>query len=85
MTGHEVPSLSNTMIDRQADQVKEQLKKLSLEVGEKITGLKEKRVEKNQLEDYEKELKKKMKEVENAVKKAFQELYKNGKFSPPSQ
>ena len=45
-----------------------------------MQGLKEKKVEKNQLEDYEKELKKKMKEVENAVQIAFQELYKNGKF-----
>ena len=37
-----------------------------------MEGLKEKKVEKNQLEDYEKELKKKMKEVENAVQAAFQ-------------
>ena len=45
-----------------------------------MEGLKEKKVEKNQLEDYEKELKKKMKEVENAVQAAFQQLYNNGKF-----
>ena len=59
------------MLDRQAESVKEQLKKLSVEVGEKMSGMKNKKVEKNQLENYEKELKLKMKEVENAVKAAF--------------
>ena len=61
--GQEAPSLSNSILDRQAESVKEQLKKLSVEVGEKMSGLKEKKVEKVQLEDYEKQLKKKMKEV----------------------
>lgn len=37
-------------------------------------------MEKTYLEVYERELKKKMQEVEKAVKAAFQELYKNGKF-----
>jgi hypothetical protein len=78
--GHEVPSLNTSLLDRQAESVKEQLQKLSVEVGEKMTGLKQKKVERTQLEVYEYELKQKMKEVENAVKLAFKELYKNGKF-----
>jgi hypothetical protein len=31
--GQEAPSLSNSLLDRQTDSVKEQLKKLSIEVG----------------------------------------------------
>ncbi len=38
--GQEVPSLTNSLLDRQAQLVKEQLKKMELEVGEKMGGLK---------------------------------------------
>lgn len=45
--GHELPSLSNSILDRQAESVKEQLRKLDLEVGMKMQGLKHKKVQKN--------------------------------------
>lgn len=42
--GHQLPSLSNSVIDRQADFVRNQLKMLELEVGEKMMGLKEQKI-----------------------------------------
>lgn len=85
LKGHETPSLSSSLIDRQAEAVKEQLKQMELEVGEKLSGLKQKKVEKIQLDKYQEAIKEKMKEVEKAVKQAFQELYKNGKFQEEAQ
>lgn len=41
------------------------------EVSQKLAALKEKRVEKRQLEKYEQEIKAKMKQVEAAVNTAF--------------
>lgn len=61
--GHELPSLSNSILDRQAESVKEQLKKLDLEVGLKMQGLKQKKVEKHEVADFEKQVKLKMQEV----------------------
>ena len=51
--GQELPSLSSSLLDRQTHSVKNQLEKLSLEVGEKMSGLKDKKMEKTQLEKYE--------------------------------
>lgn len=34
--GHELPSLNNSLLDRQADAVKDQLRQLQVEVGQKM-------------------------------------------------
>jgi hypothetical protein len=44
-------------------------------------ALKNKRIDRRQLDDYEKEIKEKMKEVERAVRAAFEELHKKGSFN----
>ena len=47
--GHEQPSLTNSFIDRQAESVKDQLKKLEVEVGHKMDGLKGKKMDRNKV------------------------------------
>ena len=83
--GQDVPSLSSSLLDRQAEAVKLQLANLGAEVEGKMEGLKQRKVERGQLEGYERELKRKMQEVELAVRKAFEELYRNGKFEGDSK
>lgn len=75
------PSLSESLLQRQAKSVEDQMKKMEEEVKQKMGALKNKRIDRQQLEDYEREIKNKMKEVERAVRSAFEELHKKGKFA----
>jgi hypothetical protein len=75
------PSLSESLLQRQAKSVEEQMKKMEAEVKQKMGALKNKRIDRQQLEDYEKEIKNKMKEVERAVRSAFEELHRKGNFT----
>jgi DnaJ-domain-containing protein 1 len=77
----DAPSLSESLLQRQAKSVEEQMRRMEVEVREKMASLKNRRIDRKQLEEYEKEIKAKMKEVERAVRSAFEELHKKGKFS----
>lgn len=81
----EAPSLSESLLQRQAKSVEEQMLKMESEVRMKMASLKNKRIDRTQLEQYEKEIKLKMKEVEKAVRSAFEELHRKGKFSEDKQ
>ncbi len=76
----EAPSLSESLLQRKAMSVQEQIKKMESEVQQRMASLKNKRIDRKQLEDYEREIKNKMKEVEKAVRSAFEELHRGAKF-----
>lgn len=48
----QAPSLSESLLQRQAKSVQEQMKKIETEVQQRMASLKNKRIDKKQLDDY---------------------------------